>query len=55
MINKLTEIRERNVKLYIVADETQHKVLKPLKEDIAYLLDLLDKFVDEYYKEHREK
>ena len=53
-MTKLDEIRERNEKIYIVADDNMHKVLKPLKDDIKYLLDLVYKMQESYYKEHRE-
>jgi hypothetical protein len=51
---RITNIKERNEKIYIVADESMHKVLSPLKEDIKYLLELVDKMAESYYKEHRE-
>ena len=53
-LKELANIKERNEKVYLVADENMHKVLKPMKQDIKYLLELVDKMAESYYKEHRE-
>lgn len=54
MLKELANIKERNDKIYMVADDNMHKVLKPLKDDIKFLLSIVDKLTDQYYKEHRE-
>lgn len=53
-LKELANIKERNEKVYLVADENMHKVLSPLKQDIKYLLELVDKMAESYYKEHRD-
>ena len=53
-LKELANIKERNEKVYLVADENMHKVLKPMKQDIKYLLELVDKMAESYYKEHRD-
>ena len=52
---ELKNIRERNEKIYMVADDNLHKLLKPLKNDIKYLLNLVDKMEESWYKEHHDK
>ena len=41
-MSELANIKERNEKIYLVADEDMHKVLGPLKADIKYLLKLVE-------------
>ena len=53
-MTKLENIRERQEKVYILADEDSHKLLSTMKEDISYLLELVSKMEEVYYKEHRE-
>ena len=53
-LKELNNIKERNEKVYMVADEQMHKVLSPLKQDIKYLLELVDKMAESYFKEHKE-
>ena len=53
-LKQLANIKERHEKIYLVADDSMHKVLAPLKADIKYLLDLVDKMAESYYKEHRD-
>ena len=36
-MSELDAIKERNEKIYILADDNMHKVLKPLKDDINTL------------------
>lgn len=36
------DIKERNEKVYILADEEQHKIIGPLKHDIEYLLKFIE-------------
>lgn len=44
---ELLNIRERNDKVYILADEDLHKILGPLKKDIQYLLNVIDELTFE--------
>jgi hypothetical protein len=53
-MTKLETIKERQEKVYILADEDSHKLLSTMKEDISYLLSLVEKMEEVYYKEHRD-
>ena len=52
-MTKLENIRERQEKIYILADEDSHKLLSTMKEDISYLLELVSKMEEVYYREHQ--
>lgn len=47
MIQQLEDIKERYEKIYILADEDTHKLIKTMKDDIEYLLNLAESKVDE--------
>ena len=53
-MTKLENIRERQEKVYILADEDSHKLLSTMKVDISYLLELVSKMEEDYYIEHSE-
>lgn len=35
-------IKERQEKVYVLADDDMHKIIKPLKDDIAWLIQVID-------------
>lgn len=41
-MSTVENIRERNEKVYILADESLHAIIGPLKHDIEYLLDFIN-------------
>lgn len=46
-MQQLEDIKERYEKIYILADEDTHKLIKTMKEDIEYLLNIAQTKVDE--------
>lgn len=46
-MQQLEDIKERYEKLYILADEDTHKLIKTMKDDITYLLRIAQTKVDE--------
>jgi hypothetical protein len=46
-MNAVEAIQERYEKIYILADEDTHKLIKTMKEDIVYLLEIAQTKVDE--------
>lgn len=46
-MQQLEDIKERYEKLYILADEDTHQLIKTMKDDITYLLRIAQTKVDE--------
>jgi hypothetical protein len=41
-MNMIADIKERNEKVYILADASLHSIIGPLKHDIEYLLKFIE-------------
>lgn len=44
---QIDDIKERYEKIYILADESTHKLIKTMKDDIEYLLNIAQTKIDE--------